>query len=453
MPRERTTWNRDEIAKRASHSKSADPYLMNQDHVSKNPPADKYVIGDPSTFAEDVHPSSGTWRAEYSGDQVKRNEIGMPEYRKDTFNHPEKTANEASMIAKASLAVTVSRAMLPKTATESAIEAQATSLMHLPEVELAATYKRLVAEQEDDEGQDQGQQDKQAQDQDQGQQAQDKQGGELPPALQKFNEEKKKDDDKGDDKEDKKAQQQDQGQQQDKQAQQTQVAQLQQQLAQMQTQVAQLLAQAQQQVQPQVVQAQQDQGQQDQGQQQDKQAQQDQGQQQQDQGQQDKQAAAARIQKAMADAIASGADPVKAAFDFAQGCMGQPMGQQQSDAQLIDDMLAQQAPVVSDMGIEMGAPTMDMGEFSMTANDDLLMKQLFANQESDDAQQAQQDQGQQKQAAIRTASTRTVGTRPTAGVSQLGGLPSTSKKDDVSNLSSMWSSAPDVSSAFGMTGR
>ena len=453
MPRERTTWNRDEIAKRASHSKSADPYLMNQDHVKVQPSADKYVTGDPSSFAEDPHDSASTWRAEYSGDQVKRNEIGMPEFRKDTFNHPEKTAGEAAAIAKAALAVAVSRAILPRTASEAMVEDQAESFMHLPEVELAATYKRLAAEQDDQgEGQDQGQ--------DQGQ---DKEAGELPPALKEHMEKKKEKaegQDQGQDKEANQDQGQQQDQGQDKQAQQTQLAQQMQQLAQMQQQVAQMLQQAQQVlqgqhqvVQPQVVQAQdqqqaEDQGQQDQG---DKQAQ-DQGQQQ-DQGQ-DKQAAADRIHKAMMDAIAAGQDPVKAAFEATQACMGPPVAQA-DDSQLIDQMLAQQEPVVSDMGLELDTPPMDVGEMALTAKDDEVLRQLFANQETEDAQQAQGDQGQQKQAhAVRTASTRTVGTRPTGGVSQLGGLPSTGgRRDDVANLASMWNTAPDVSSAFGINGR
>lgn len=451
MPRERTTWNRDEVVKKANLSKQADPYLMNQDHVNKQPSHDKYTIGGPSDFAEDVHPSKGTWEAEYSGDQVKRNEIGMPEFRGDTFNHAEKTATEVEMVKKASLAVAVAKAMLPKTAGRSVVEEQASRLMKLADEDLVETYKALVAG-EDEEGQEQ---------------AEEKQAGELPPALKEHMEEKKdkaEDKDQGDKKQaqdqgqqqaqDKQAQQ-DQGQQaqdeqaqdqaqqdqaQDKQAQfqQQGMQQLMAQFQQLQAQMQQLMAQGQQ---PQVVQAQdQQEGQDDKPAfLKDKEAQ-DQGQGQQDQGQ-DKQAAANRIQAAITAALAAGEDPAAAAMRAAQACMGQPM----ADDQLIDDMLAQQDPMMADVGIQMDTPSMDTGDVPMTAQDDALLAQIFA---SDEADQAQQAQSQQKQAAVRTASTRTVGTRPTQGVSRLGGLPSANKGE--SDLSSMWSTAPDVREVFGI---
>jgi hypothetical protein len=43
---------------------------------------------------------------------------------------------------------------------------------------------------------------------------------------------------------------------------------------------------------------------------------------------------------------------------------------------------------------------------------------------------------------------RTVGTRPTAGVSQIGGVPSNVSAGR--DLSRIWNSAPDVREAFGM---
>ena len=85
--RVRTTWNEEAIAKRASMGKQADPYLMNQDHVKVQPKVDAYANGDPSSWAEDVN-EENRWEAEYSGGQTSRNEIGMPELRKETFNHP-----------------------------------------------------------------------------------------------------------------------------------------------------------------------------------------------------------------------------------------------------------------------------------------------------------------------------------------------------------------------------
>jgi hypothetical protein len=130
--RERTTWNRDQI-KQAAMSRQADPYTMNQDH--KQPAADAYVTGTPSDFAEDVT-SPNRWEAEYKGGQVDRNEIGMPEMRADTFNHAEKTASHDLLLKKADLTVQVARLMLPKTASETAIEDQAYGLMYLPDAEL-----------------------------------------------------------------------------------------------------------------------------------------------------------------------------------------------------------------------------------------------------------------------------------------------------------------------------
>ncbi len=62
--RERTTWNR-EIARTASGRTAEDPRAMNQDHLKQQPAPDDYVTGGPSEFAEDVHPSAGTWKAEY----------------------------------------------------------------------------------------------------------------------------------------------------------------------------------------------------------------------------------------------------------------------------------------------------------------------------------------------------------------------------------------------------
>ena len=172
MTRERSTWNIHNIAKQAG-LKVADPYTMNQDHVRQQPAADAYIIGDPSTFAEDIHPPTTTWEAEYSGGQVKRNEIGMPEMRNDTFNHPEKTASEEVLVKKAAVCVALARSVLPKTASPMDIEEQSISFMHLPDEELMSTFSRLAAKQDQQQGQQDQQQVQAAkQDQQQGQQDQ-----------------------------------------------------------------------------------------------------------------------------------------------------------------------------------------------------------------------------------------------------------------------------------------
>ena len=160
--RERTTWNREQISKLAAAAKKADdPRAMNQDHLKEQPAADAYNIGGPSEFAEDVHPSNKTWKAEYSGGEVKRNEIGMPEMRGDTFNHPEKTASEQEdekdddfLEKKAEVCIALAKRMLPKTASERVIEDQALAFMHMPDSALIDTATRLAAEEGDDEEED-----------------------------------------------------------------------------------------------------------------------------------------------------------------------------------------------------------------------------------------------------------------------------------------------------------
>jgi len=149
-----------------------------------------------------------------------------------------------------------------------------------------------------------------------------------------------------------------------------------------------------------------------------------------------------------------------------QGQQQMPMAQGQEpmmmgDDQLIDQMLASdggmQAPAApAAMDIELETPSMDVGEVSLGPEDDVL-RQLFANDEAQQAQQAQEggdDQGQQKQAhAVRTASTRTIGTRPTQGVSQIGGGPAAGKGNEIGKLASLWGSAPNVKEAFGLPDR
>ena len=378
--RERTTWNRDQI-KSAAMGRRADPYTMNQDHP--NPSADKYVNGDPSSWAEDVHPAAGEWEAEYAGGQVKRNEIGLPDFRPETF----KTAEEKEyLLKKAAVCEQVARRMLPKTASASMIEDQSLSLMYMPDQELVQTFVRLAG---DEEGQEQGEEEGQAQ-QKQAQEQVEGQGEE-------------------------------EGQAQQKEA----AAQLQRaikanDMPAIQSAIQQMVQQAQQQAQL----AQQQQ----QGQQQVPLAQQQQGQQQ--------QLTAEQVQQMISQAMQQ----------QGQGCGS--CGPTADDV-IIDDMMGPGG----EMDIEMEPAPMDVGEVQL-GPDDAVLRQLFAqDEEQDQVQQEEvsQEQGQQKQAAIRTASTRTVGTRPTAGVSRVGGGVSGGSGSEVSKLSSLWTSAPDVSDVFGTT--
>lgn len=392
--RERTTWNREEVIKRAAVNKKADPYTMNQDHPQ--PPADKYVTGDPSTFAEDVH-TPNTWESEYANGQTKRNEIGMPDMRSDTFNHAEKTAADANpvLIKKADLAIAVSRMMLAgkKVASETAIEDQAVALMSMGDRDLIATHKRLA-----------GEDDEQGQDDDQAKQAQDQ----------------------GDQKDDQAQAKQAQDQDADKKDDQAQAKQAQDQKD--------------------------DQGQDDKGQQ----AKQGQDQQKDDQGQQDKQAnqqmqMAQQIQQMIQSGnLQQAQEQIQQMIQQAQGQQQQaPQQQQMSDDQALDQMLASDGcGPMSEGDIQMEPAPMDVGIDDLTSEDEVL-RTLFADDQQDDGQA----QGQQKQAMSRTASSRTVGTRPTAGVARLGGSAagSTGTTDSVEALSSLWQSAPDVREVFGIS--
>lgn len=365
--RERTTWTRDMI-KQAS-AKTADPYLMNQDHVKEQPAADKYVNGDPSSWAEDVHPSKDTWEAEYANGQVKRDEIGLPEMRSDTFNHPEKTAAEkALLVKKANVAVRVARMMLGSKATEASVEDQAYALMHVPDAELVKTFNRLA-----DDGQQQEQQSQQVQSADQQMQMQAEQ--QMQSQMEQCKAALQAGDDEGF-----KAALQAMAQAQQTQAQQ----QVQQQGQQTQTAVEQ---QAPMQQQSQQVQQQ--------------------------------------VQQQTA------------------------VEQQQADQQLLDDMLmdAPGAPGMSEMDIELEAPSMDVGDDQLGPEDDVL-KTLFAADE--DQEQGQQEQGQKQAGMSRTASTRTVGTRPSGGVSKIGGGTAGGGTRGEDRLASLWQTAPDVKNAFGL---
>lgn len=451
--RERSTWNRKEIAKKAA---DGDIYTMNQDHPQ--PAMDEYVIGDSSDFAEDVH-SPNTWEAEYSGDAVKRNEIGFPEFRSDTFNHSEKTASDRVRLKKAELCVAVAKLMMGagrRYASADSIEDQAVALMYMPDMELINTHKRLAQEQ--------GQSDQfEEDDEDEGQ---SKQAGQVPPQF-KENIEKMKaksqdaDDDDDEDDEDegqsKQAQQQqqsdddeeddaDQGGQQ-KQAgddedddddeipefiqkkiddsksegekkQASKRARTIRKIRMAMGQQQQLMAQMQQLLQQAI----------------------------------DQQEPVAQDQEEIADL--QGGPAIAQQQQLPVGQQQQfPVGQQQDLEQLLaNDGLD---PLLEDE-IEIAPAGMDTEQVVLAGQDEILRSLFAQEEESDDEGQGQgqgqsQGQAQAKQAGVRrTASTRTVGTRPT-GVAKLGGSVSkTASKQVVDSLSSLWASAPDVRSAFGL---
>jgi len=135
--RKRTTWV---SSKGASEKKAEDPRAMNQDHLQQQPSADKYTIGGPSEFAEDVHPSADTWESEDEGGETKRNEIGMPEFRDDTFKHA--GVDMETLYKKGNICLRVARHMLPS-ADDETLEFQAAALMHLPDQDLVETVGRI----------------------------------------------------------------------------------------------------------------------------------------------------------------------------------------------------------------------------------------------------------------------------------------------------------------------
>lgn len=461
--RERTTWSRAEIAKTAFGRTAEDPRAMNQDHLKQQPAADAYTIGGPSEFGEDVHPSAGTWKAEQKGGETARNEIGMPEMRRDTFNHPEKTASvpdEEALLLKADLAAKVARTMLKK-ASEAAIEDQALALMHLPDAALVETANRLAAQDEEKEA-DQGQNDqgqKQAKDatdeekeahgqQDQGQkqakdanddeaqgqgqqdQGQAKQGGQVPPQF-KENIEKMKDKAKDKDKDEK--DEKGQGKEASAGDQFVQALKLGDGQG-IQAALQQMMAGAFQQMM---------------------------GQQ---QGQQQPMAQGQNQQQPMAQQVQQQMGQQQVQQQMAQGQnQQQPMAQQQQMAedQLLDQMLQDELgqPGQMMMGgaepeIQMEASSMDVGEVQLGEADAVLSTLFASNPEYQNAAEASQIQsgGQPVMAGQgmgRTASTRTVGTRPSNGVAQIGGASgSQAGGSDVDRLSNLWATAPDVKNVF-----
>lgn len=461
--RERSTWNLEEIAiaKRAAEV-AGDIYSMNQDHPQ--PAMDEYVIGDSSDFAEDVH-EPNTWEAEYANGQTKRNEVGMPDMRRDTFNHAEKTASDRVRLKKAELCVAVAKLMLhgQKVASIDAIEDQAFALMFMPDQELINTHRRLAAEQEaDDDSEDEEGDDGFAEDDEDSDEGQEKQAGEIPEAfkenIQKMKDKAKDKDDDDDDDDDGGQQKQgrvsdfvqekidereaeeegekkqaksksktsDQGLKEPKNQGGDQNAKANdnwptkkanQQLAQMQQTVSQL---------EQMIQQAQGQGQQVSGQQQ----------------------LVSQLQQMIQQAQGQGQQaPVMGQGQQQAPVMGQGQEQVPVMGDELDQMLAQQdCGPMAEADIELAPTGMDTEQVVLASGDEIL-RTLFAQDEQ--AEEEEVEQAQEKQA--RTASTRTVGTRPTAGVAKLGGSTRTAGTiRETDKLSALWQSAPDVRDAFGL---
>ncbi len=150
--RTRTTWQNksDETPRQAATQRKADIYTMNQDHPQ--PGVTDYESGSPDSWAEGVVTGDKmSVNDEYEGGHVKRNEVGFPEFRDDTWKHKDsdkwndgKKYDNAKLAAerKAVAAERVARALL-RTNNEKLVEETAVELMALSPKSLVATLKRI----------------------------------------------------------------------------------------------------------------------------------------------------------------------------------------------------------------------------------------------------------------------------------------------------------------------
>jgi hypothetical protein len=514
--RERSTWNRNKIASNLKRI-AEDPRAMNQDHLQQQPAADKYDIGGPSDFAEDVASPAKSWKAEYGTDgNTTRNEIGMPEFRKDTFTKNDKSPGESPKRAtldvetiekRAELTTDIARLMF-KGASEDVIEDQALSLMDLSDGALRNMYQRLAAQQGDDEDSDEEEegQSKEAQGQDDDEEeGDDAKGGQQASKKAQGQQEQKTQAQQQD--KDKEGQQQDKDQQASKKASKKASQQQKTQAQEEEESESEQSKEAKGSVPPEFLEQQKKNKGDDEEEGQDKEA-----------SSMVKSAAASllafpagtarneaakvlllpiykhlasktacmdaqgqqqllgqvqqMVQQAMQQQLAQQQQQVAQGQQqqVAQGQQPQQVAQQQllSDEELVDQMLLDQGQegqlFLAEESIEMVTPHMDVvGEVELTDHDQHVLSQVFASSELNDALEARALQGHSASAEpffpapaapaqTRTASTRTVGTRPTAGVSTLGGVSAggagASGAEEISKLSSMWNSAPDVSKAF-----
>lgn len=140
---------------RLSWYKTADPYSMNQDH--SQPSHEQYQAGDPSAWAEDVHPTLPDDEALGRNDVGHSNKASSTDYWDDdtserTARSQKESARDvyAHLERKAFQCVKIADALLPG-APESLIEAQALDFMSLPDEAVVATAIRLAEEHAEEE--------------------------------------------------------------------------------------------------------------------------------------------------------------------------------------------------------------------------------------------------------------------------------------------------------------
>jgi hypothetical protein len=403
--RERTTWDRDRIASLAAKL-AEDPRAMNQDHLQQQPSATEYETGGPSEFAEDVHESGDTWKAEYEGDETRRNEIGMPEFRSDTFKAAE---DHGFLIKKADLCVDVARALLGKTASDDVLVDQALSFMTLSDSELLKTASRLVSaadEDEDDEEEAEADEEQAEADEEKAQAQQEKAQAQQDKQATEQQEEKKEAEQGDKAEQEKQAADQQEEKKETEQQEEKQAADQQEKKDEededVQKKVVQAMCQMSQEQQQQLL---------------------------------------AQLQQQ----LMSQQQPVQEEVQVQQQV---PVDDEQLLSQMLDPQLAQEPQMdqsqeqmlmanEGEFEIELESPEMSL---DVTAGqEDEVLRSLFATDLEAPA----------KETPVRTASTRTVGTRPSGGVSKLGGSSPSDVNSDVDKLSNLWSTSPDVSQTFG----
>lgn len=152
--RERTTWQNKvhTTPRQAATSRRADIYDMNMEKGRHQPSPVEYENGDPDKWAETPTTNKNV-DAEYEGGHVKRNEIGLGEFRDDTWKHKDsdqwngggKYDNQRQAAERKAAGVErIARTML-RTSDESQIERLALDLMSMPAALVEKTVARIHA--------------------------------------------------------------------------------------------------------------------------------------------------------------------------------------------------------------------------------------------------------------------------------------------------------------------
>jgi len=150
--RERTTWQAkvNTTPRQAATSRRADIYDMNMAKGRTQPSPVEYESGDPDTWAETPATNKNV-EAEYEAGHVKRNEIGLGEFREDTFKHKDsdqwngggKYDNQRQAAERKAIGVERIARTLLRTNNEGLVERMALDLMSMPMPLVERTLERI----------------------------------------------------------------------------------------------------------------------------------------------------------------------------------------------------------------------------------------------------------------------------------------------------------------------